>query len=222
MQNTPIRIEAEDYQTYFDTSAGNSGGQYRSNDVDIGKTGDIGGGFSVGWIVQGESLSYDVTVPASGTYTLVARVSSKLDNNQLKFSLDQSTEILSFDASDDAQGEWQDVVVEGINLNAGQQQLRLDMLSTGFNLNYIDLIPAETPDVGDNTNDSEEDMAVTEGETVAPTDNNRADEARDVIKQPFAADSIWNTSIGSEAEYVDANIDRAQGARADVDPMALT
>lgn len=40
---------------------------------------------------------------------------------------------------------------------------------------------------------------------------------RDVTQRPFAADSIWNTPIGSEAEYVDAKIGRAKNATVDVD-----
>lgn len=40
---------------------------------------------------------------------------------------------------------------------------------------------------------------------------------RDATKWPFASHSIWNTPIGSEAEYVDANIGWAKHATADVD-----
>ncbi|NBD17756.1 MAG: hypothetical protein GVY04_16965 [Cyanobacteria bacterium] len=42
-----IRIEAEDYKVgtngteYFDTTAGNTGGAYRTDDVDIEVTGDV-------------------------------------------------------------------------------------------------------------------------------------------------------------------------------------
>ena len=58
----PGRIEAEDYKFggegvgYHDTTAGNTGGDYRSDDVDI--AGLRGGGYNVGW-----------TAPVSGWTT---------------------------------------------------------------------------------------------------------------------------------------------------------
>ena len=51
-----IRIEAENYKpggqgvSYYDRSSGNAGRTYRSDDVDIQATTDVGGGFNVGWI----------------------------------------------------------------------------------------------------------------------------------------------------------------------------
>src|SRR6516225_2269816 len=70
----PARIQAEDYDTggenvgYYDTTPGNSGGQYRQDDVDIETTTDTGGGYNVGWIAAGEWLQYTVNVATSGTY----------------------------------------------------------------------------------------------------------------------------------------------------------
>jgi|GEM_PF-500924 len=304
--NPAIRIEAEDYlagangTTYADKTTGNSGGQYRSEDVDIQRTRDVGGGFNIGWVMQGEYLTYDVTVPETGLYNLVARVASNKANNRLAFSLDQSTGLFSFNATGGGQA-WQDVVLEEVNLNAGQHQLRLDMLSTGFNLNYIELVPVIPPEIGVTLSESSRDTHVTEGEgsdsytivlnskptsdvtvtlntdnqialdqstltfttdnwnapqTVAITaiedstvegthtsqisatlssndasydsldpttvlvqikDNDSAGATRDPIKWPFASDSIWNMPIGSDAQYVDAEIDWSARATVDTD-----
>ena len=58
----PGTIEAEDYDTggegvaYHDTTAGNSGGAYRYEDVDIENCSDTGGGYNVGWTAMGEWL----------------------------------------------------------------------------------------------------------------------------------------------------------------------
>ena len=73
---TQIRIEAEDYNSYSDSSNGNDGGAYRSDNVDIESTSDVGGGYNVGWIESGESLTYNFNVTESGTYKLVSRVAS--------------------------------------------------------------------------------------------------------------------------------------------------
>jgi hypothetical protein len=58
---------------YRDTTSGNSGGKYRSTDVDIASTTDTGGGFNIGFTGQGEWLKYTVDVAAAGTYTLRLR-----------------------------------------------------------------------------------------------------------------------------------------------------
>ncbi|MEB3339438.1 carbohydrate-binding protein, partial [Okeania sp.] len=69
-----IRIEAENYKpggegvAYHDTTSGNSGNKYRSEDVDIQTTSDVGGGYNVGWINPGEWLTYDVQIPEAGDY----------------------------------------------------------------------------------------------------------------------------------------------------------
>ena len=58
----PGTVQAEDFDAggrdvaYHDTTSGNAGGAYRSNNVDIEATTDIGGGYNVGWITPGEWL----------------------------------------------------------------------------------------------------------------------------------------------------------------------
>src|SRR4029079_14056714 len=56
----PGTIQAEDFDdgangvAYRDNSAANSGGQYRTSDVDIEVTSDTNGGYDVGWTAAGE------------------------------------------------------------------------------------------------------------------------------------------------------------------------
>ena len=76
----PGTIQAENFDNgganvaYVDTSSGNSGGAYRTTDVDVEATTDTGGGNNVGWIATGEWLKYSVNVSTAGTYTLEFRV----------------------------------------------------------------------------------------------------------------------------------------------------
>jgi len=57
-KSLPGTIQAEDFDTgssgyaYWDSTAGNSGGQYRSTDVDIEACSE--GGYDVGWTYPGE------------------------------------------------------------------------------------------------------------------------------------------------------------------------
>ena len=138
--NSNIRIQAEDYVNYHDSTHGNIGGAYRHDDVDIELSQDFDHGFSVGWIDQGEWLTYDIHVPEDGFYQVVGRVASDLDRaHRLNISLDGQTTELNFG---DTGGwySWTDVAGDSFNLTAGQHSLRLDMGSSGFNINYIDLI----------------------------------------------------------------------------------
>jgi len=142
--NTPIRVQAENYVNFFDKSSGNTGGAFRSDDVDIQATTDLGGGYNVGWIQQGEWLTYDVNIPEAGTYDIVARVASAQSGTRnVKVSVGDESETLSFGGTGGWQN-WTDVTAQGVNLSAGSQQLRLDMLSNSFNVNYIDIIPSNS------------------------------------------------------------------------------
>ena len=78
----PGTVQAENFDegasgvAYFDTTAGNTGGKYRTTDVDIESTTDVGGGYNVGRTRPGEWLKYSVTVASAGTYALDVRVAN--------------------------------------------------------------------------------------------------------------------------------------------------
>lgn len=147
MPTSALKIEAEDYLTggqgisYSDTNSGNTGGAYRNDDVDIQATSDTGGGFNVGWIRDGEWLTYDLDVLEGGSYNIVARVASaKSDPHTLSVSAGSETAQITFGATGGWQS-WQDVVVGNVSLTAGSQQLRVDLPQGSFNLNYLELSP---------------------------------------------------------------------------------
>src|SRR5205085_5892377 len=65
----PGTIQAENFDkgasgtSFKDTTTGNSGGAYRTTDVDIEAT---SGGYDIGWIAAGEWLNYTVSVATAG------------------------------------------------------------------------------------------------------------------------------------------------------------
>lgn len=81
-----IRIEAENYQEFYDLTLGNKGNVYRSDDVDLWKIGGISNNFRVGAIQSGEWLNYELDVPDDGTYKIVSRVGTKQKQDR-KFSV---------------------------------------------------------------------------------------------------------------------------------------
>ena len=144
----PGRIEAEDYKEggegvgYHDTDAGNQGGEYRNDDVDIQTTSDIGGGFNVGWIRDGEWLAYDVMVTQSGLHDIIFRVASSATGTKvLHVEVDgvDVTGSVSFTHSDGWQ-TWHSETVTEVILTAGVHELKVVMDVQKFNLNYMDVV----------------------------------------------------------------------------------
>ncbi|MBN1413324.1 MAG: carbohydrate-binding protein [Spirochaetales bacterium] len=140
------RIEAERYDTggegiaYHDTTGGNTGGAFRSEDVDMENCGDAGGGYNVGWIIDGEWLEYTVNVTA-GTYNITVRVASAGSGTigDLRILLDGAV-LGTFSVG--STGNWQsytDSVLNNVTLAGGTNRiLRLEMVNGGdFNINYI-------------------------------------------------------------------------------------
>lgn len=148
----PGIIQAEHYDTggqnvaYYDTSGRNSGGAYRSDDVDIEGCSDSGGGYNVGWIVNGEWLEYTVDVAQAGTYDVEIRAASQSAGGSLGIAFNgvNKTGTVSFGATGGWQN-WTTVQAGGIFLDAGQQVMRINMQSTDFNVNWVRFTEAGGP-----------------------------------------------------------------------------
>jgi len=139
-------IEAENFDeggdgvAYQDSDPDNNGGQYRSTGVDIEVTGDDTGGYNVGWMTAGESLTYTVSVQQSGTYKLSARVAARGAGGTFHIEFDgiDRTGPLTIPDTGGWQ-EWVDVTTM-VTLAAGVQSMRFveDANRSVFgNLNYV-------------------------------------------------------------------------------------
>jgi hypothetical protein len=152
----PGRLEAENYSAggehvgYVDTTPGNAGGQYRTDDVDIQATTDTGGGYDVGWIVGGEWLSYAVNVTTAGQYTVTARMAANTTAAaQMHLELDDRVldgGTFTFTGGSGWQA-WKNVTAT-VNLPSGAHTLVIAMDSSSFNLNYVNFALAATCPTG--------------------------------------------------------------------------
>ena len=133
----PGTIQAEDFDNggngtaYWDSSSGNSGGQYRSTDVDIETSAE--GGYNVGWIAPGEWLNYTVNVASAGTYTFEFRVASVSGGSlHLEFNGQDRTGGVGVPAT----GGWQSwtTVRKEATLSAGVQVMRVVFDTGNINL----------------------------------------------------------------------------------------
>lgn len=143
--NTTI-IEAEDYDhdgagiAFYDISAANEGGQYRTDAVDI----EAGGtGFDVGWIANGEWLkyttpnleigTYDVTIStACPTIKVGQAITIKLDGVSIGTVVPTIT------------SDWKSFKVKTISnvviKTSGQKNLKLEFAVGDYNVDYIKFV----------------------------------------------------------------------------------
>jgi Carbohydrate binding module (family 6)/Right handed beta helix region len=134
----PGLIEAENYDiggegvAYHDTTAGNSSGAYRSDDVDIKVTSDSSGTYNVKSVRAGEWLAYTVDVAAAGTYSVDVRMASSGTGGTIHFTVD-GTDVTGAIALPDTGGWalWQTVTKTGVVFPAGTHVVKLIVDSNG-------------------------------------------------------------------------------------------
>jgi hypothetical protein len=131
---------------YLDASSGNSGGQYRSTDVDIERTSDGGSGYDIGWVSAGEWLNYTVNVATAATYDIDVRVASPTTGGTFHIEVNgvDKTGPLTVPNTGGWQ-TWRTIRKASISLAAGSQVWRLVMDANGSsgavaNFNYISVV----------------------------------------------------------------------------------
>ena len=139
-QSTPsfsAKIEAESYTAM-------SGVQTES-------TADAGGGQNVGWIDAGDWMVYPVNIPAAGTYTVQYRVASPNGGGRIRLDKDAGATILG-EIDVPATGGWQTwtTISHTLRLEAGQQNLGINAVAGGFNLNWFTISSASSSTLAKN------------------------------------------------------------------------
>jgi hypothetical protein len=153
----PGRIEFEAYDlggegvAYHDATAGNSGGAYRNDDVDIKATSDSSGAYNVKTVRAGEWLSYSVSIASAGTYSFSFRVASSGTGGTVHLAIDGS-DVTGAIALPDTGGwnTWQTKKVTGISLPGGSHVITFYADANGSggtvaDLNWIDVTAASSP-----------------------------------------------------------------------------
>ncbi|MBN1699997.1 MAG: cellulase family glycosylhydrolase [Spirochaetales bacterium] len=141
---TGILLEAEDYTGYSDSTGGNEGNTYRTDDVDIEPCAE--GGYNVGWITDGEWLQYDLAVDASDIFIVYVRVASPLGKTDGFYIELDGTDVTGpvEIPNTGAWQSWQDSVIGGIPISAGVHTLRI-VMHGDFNFNFIYLASETMP-----------------------------------------------------------------------------
>lgn len=115
---------------YHDASSGNSGGAYRSTDVDVGATADpLSGGHFLGWARVGEWVKYTVNVTATRTYAMSVRVANLGSGATFRIEVDGVDRTGPISVPNTGGWDtWQTIPVP-ISLTQGQCVIRLVMLT---------------------------------------------------------------------------------------------
>ena len=139
-----ILLQAEDYARFSDSSPGNQGNAYRTDDVDIESCSE--GGYNVAWITNGEWLEFDFTVARADTFNVAVRVACPLAKAQGFQLLLDDVDLAGWVAvpSTVSWQTWQNVTVPNIAISAGSHRLRI-VLGGEFNLNYLYIASATNP-----------------------------------------------------------------------------
>jgi beta-glucosidase len=145
----PARIAAANFDNggesvaYYNTTVGNSGGVYRTNeDVGIQATSDTGGGYNIGWLNSGEWLEYTVNPPdSSAIYSISVRVAAPSTGGQLRVRLNGAVLGEINVPNTGGYQNWQTVTLPNVPIQGdiGSQPLRLEVLTSGFNINWVEL-----------------------------------------------------------------------------------
>lgn len=141
----PGRIEAENYDTngpgisFSDTTSGNSGGVYRTDDVDVETCSDAGAGYNIGYIASGEWLNYTLNVQTTAVYQLAFRVASANGPGSIQATLNGIPFCTVTTPLTGGWQTWQSVTISNLVLPVGTQSLRLNFAIGGQNLNYLQI-----------------------------------------------------------------------------------
>lgn len=143
--NVPGTIEAENFDNgmpgdaFHDNDKINHGHEYRPNQpVDIQVCSE--GGFNLGWVEDGEWLTYTVEVETSGRYIPAFRVASP--DGAGRFRLEVEGGDATAPVSTPATGDWQKyatVTAEPLHLEQGRRVLRLVVVNGGTNITSFSL-----------------------------------------------------------------------------------
>lgn len=124
----PGKIEAEDY--------------FEAEGIELENTTDSGGGQNIGFLDQGDYLDYDVEVIQSGEYVVHYRVASENTEGGIRLNfIDEDGNTLVIDQPDfPVTGGWQtwSTVESGVELEAGNYVMRIEILDAPFNMNWIE------------------------------------------------------------------------------------
>lgn len=161
----PGSIAAVHYNTggegvgYHDLTTENIGDQYiRKDAVDIRDCSE--GGFNIGWNQTGEWYKYNVNVEATRVYNVGLRYTTAMESCKVRLWQGNTdlTGIIELPATG-GWNSWKTYVIKGLDLNAGFQTLKIEIVSGEFDFYEMQFVAAdnEVISLSDDFNDGYSD-----------------------------------------------------------------
>jgi len=128
---------------YHDLTPGNAGGQYIRNDsVDIST--NAAGGYHISGNQAGEWYKYRVNVDSTGIYNVGIRYATTSSSCQIRISQGETDVTGVIDLpSTGGMSTFRTFTIHGLNLTAGYQTLKIEVVNDDFNFYEMQFIPAE-------------------------------------------------------------------------------
>ncbi len=138
----PGKIEAENYDeagqgfSYYDNDTENKGNSYRNDGVDVVTAPS---GYALGYTEKGEWVEYTVNVEETNEYTITSNVanSAELDGFQLFIDDKAITEEYTIPKTCDDWSTYEEVEVGIVRLEKGQHILKLQIVGSYVNIDWI-------------------------------------------------------------------------------------
>ncbi len=139
----PGTVQAENYNNggeglaYHDLEVANQGTAYRLTEgVDVQATTDAGAGYNVGYTADGEWMNYMVNVTTAGSYSVSFRTAGTGTASTIRMEVDgvDVTGIVAL-PNTGAWQTWATTTVPNIAFSAGAHNIKLFVVTGGFNLN---------------------------------------------------------------------------------------
>ncbi len=138
-----ISFERISEEEFFDLSSKIDPGTIEAEDYDemsgiqVEETGDTSGGMNVGYIDEGDSMTYIIDVEEEGNYIFYNRVASPVDDRTMTMNIDGDF-LYQIDIINT--GGWQSYITIPtgiIHLEAGIFEFTISTETGGFNINYF-------------------------------------------------------------------------------------
>ena len=107
----------------------------------VSETSDINGGYKLGYTDAGDFAEYLVLITESGEYNINYRIASAYDPGSLTLELIDGSNIQYLpQTSFPVTGDWEswETVSTSANLNAGSYKLKMRIIQSGFDINWIE------------------------------------------------------------------------------------
>jgi hypothetical protein len=144
--NLPGRIQVEyfdknkNFYSYLDFTTANRGKSFRDTEVDLEPTLDKEGNYNIGFIQPNEWLKFTTNATEAGLYDVSFRVGSNVTTAFFHAEINDVNVTGPINVPNTGSFQkYTNVVVKGLNLNAGLNNIKIVFETASLNMNYFDV-----------------------------------------------------------------------------------